>query len=67
MKNKRLAIEDICKELEIGLKQVIYIGDDINELESRKVVGIDVVFQMQLCRLKALQIIYPLVLAEMGL
>ena len=39
VKNKRLAIEDICKELEIGLKQVIYIGDDINDLETMKVVG----------------------------
>lgn len=38
-KNKLEAIKQICDEYKIGLEEVCYIGDDINDIEAVKHVG----------------------------
>ena len=39
-KNKLKEVETICKQLNINLKDVAFIGDDINDLELLQRVGI---------------------------
>ena len=39
VKNKVVAAEEICKELGIGLKDVAFIGDDINDISLLQSVG----------------------------
>ena len=38
-KDKASTIKNICKDRNIDLKEVCYIGDDINDLEAIKIVG----------------------------
>ena len=38
-KDKVLAVKRICEEREIDLKNVCYVGDDINDVELLKIVG----------------------------
>ena len=40
VKNKLEVAEDLCKELNISLDEVAYIGDDIGDIELLKNVGI---------------------------
>jgi len=37
--DKLTAIEDLCKKYDIAIKNVCYVGDDINDLEAIKAVG----------------------------
>ena len=39
MKSKLVVITNLCKELGIGLENVAYIGDDINDFEILSAVG----------------------------
>ncbi len=39
VKNKKQIVEDYCKKHNINLKKVIYIGNDVNDLEVMKIVG----------------------------
>lgn len=39
VKDKLSVIKRICKEKQIGLENVAYVGDDINDLEAIKAVG----------------------------
>ena len=36
---KREAVEQICKELGISMKEVCYVGDDVNDLDLLEAVG----------------------------
>ena len=38
--NKKFALKNYCKENNIELQQVAYIGNDINDLEVMKIVGV---------------------------
>ena len=38
-KNKLEAVTKLCKKYEINLENILYVGDDINDLEIMKVVG----------------------------
>ena len=40
VKNKLEAAKKLCKQLEIDLKDIAYIGDDIGDIELLKAVGI---------------------------
>lgn len=40
--SKGLAIEDVCKELNIDLSQVVCIGDNLNDVPMLKVAGLSV-------------------------
>ncbi|MGL5348545.1 MAG: HAD-IIIA family hydrolase [Peptostreptococcaceae bacterium] len=40
IKNKIEAIDNICKKYNIGYENIAYIGDDINDLEVIKLVGL---------------------------
>jgi YrbI family 3-deoxy-D-manno-octulosonate 8-phosphate phosphatase len=42
-KEKEQALEDICKKYRIELKNIAFIGDDINDIEVLKIVGFSVV------------------------
>ena len=39
IKNKKLALIDYCKINDVDLKNVAYMGNDINDLEAMKLVG----------------------------
>ena len=39
-KDKLTAIKDVCKQLKIDLNNVCYIGDDVNDIETIKSVGL---------------------------
>lgn len=40
VKDKLSALKMICEEHNVGLEEVAYIGDDLNDLEAMKAVGI---------------------------
>ena len=40
VKNKVIVAEKLCKELDINLSEVAYIGDDINDIQLLKKVGL---------------------------
>jgi len=39
-KDKASRVDSLCRELAIGLDQVAYIGDDVNDLETMRRVGL---------------------------
>lgn len=39
IENKKMALIDYCKENDIDLKNVAYVGNDINDLEAMNLVG----------------------------
>jgi N-acylneuraminate cytidylyltransferase len=39
VKDKAFCLRQICKEYSIDLEKVLYIGDDINDIEAIKIVG----------------------------
>ena len=39
VKNKRAIVQELCKELQIELRDVAYIGDDLNDMALLKQVG----------------------------
>jgi len=41
--DKRLALEAICQDIRIGLDQVAFVGNDINDLECLTCVGLPIV------------------------
>ncbi len=38
-KDKVSAIKELCKKYEVGIKNVVYIGDDVSDIEAIKQVG----------------------------
>lgn len=40
IKDKLSVIQEICKEKQIDMAEVVYVGDDINDLEAIRAVGI---------------------------
>lgn len=42
IKNKGLKVLSVCKELRINPKHTAYVGNDINDLEALKVVGLPI-------------------------
>jgi N-acylneuraminate cytidylyltransferase len=38
-KDKKRTVEQLCKEHGIALENVVFVGDDINDLEAMKIVG----------------------------
>ncbi len=40
IKNKVKCVEEICKKRKIELSEIAYIGDDVNDIEVMKIVGI---------------------------
>lgn len=42
VENKQVAIEKVCKELNIKLSQTMFVGNDINDIPAFKAVGIPV-------------------------
>ncbi len=38
--NKKVALKDYCEKNDIDLKHVIYVGNDINDLEAMDLVGV---------------------------
>lgn len=41
-KDKKLALENYCKQHDYDLNKIIYIGNDLNDLEVMKIVGFPV-------------------------
>ena len=39
-RNKTVALQDICQRMGIGLEQVAYMGDDLNDLGPLTIVGL---------------------------
>lgn len=39
IKDKALKVKDICDRYQIGLDEVAYVGDDLNDVETLKIVG----------------------------
>lgn len=40
--NKKLALSSFCRKNKINLKKVVYIGNDINDLDAMRLVGLPV-------------------------
>ncbi len=41
-KNKQEAVRELAKEKGVDLKKVMYVGNDVNDLEAMKIVGIPI-------------------------
>mgnify|MGYP000633845437 CR=1 FL=1 len=39
VKNKELTLCSICKKNNVDLKEIAYIGDDVNDIQLLKIVG----------------------------
>ena len=42
VKDKKSALKDFCKKNKYDLKKVVYVGNDLNDLEAMKIVGFPV-------------------------
>ena len=40
IQNKELYLKKICKKFRVSLKEIAYIGDDVNDIEISKLVGL---------------------------
>ena len=40
IQNKELHLKKICKKFRVSLKEIAYIGDDVNDIEISKLVGL---------------------------